>query len=554
MYHGIERPISDKLQSFFDYGTREELNALGTLLGKIVPVYFPQLTYIQDGCEIMDLGDSRAIGGGAGITREKINTVAFEFKCPIPGKKYKTDLHYSLPVRYTTQILSQMAVKKCESLAFVNFTPESVSYIHAEMNPGLWLHIWRYTEDLYGSINKSRPTKRNQNAKPLLEQLEQYSKNCSFIAEFPSLKAVLCTCQPTENKDSVFGHHMDGGSISNESFSIGRILAALDTSKQAINQAYDLLRKPAKEVLVTVISDLDRQARSIDSVAHAVPIHYGLSGFSLNMKTVRGSLREIVNAICDRDLNVKAVAFDGQFLELSLADEDGKFLTICRFMKQFWESVKKIEKNVKKQYLLDMYNMPKIETMDDVFRSFEYTRKAGNDITLKLKSNVKSLGSPQNITTALKKNKQLSSVEMEPNNDTDENVETTSQQDESIDIRSKIEREKSVSDDRDSHSEAVENIKNEDYEEALISLIAMSGDKTTKWNEYSVDEFREIFTDAKRIKKILIVPELKMLAGLSIQSPKCPKDLNKSELVNLISKLFGEGSELDIPITSPKSL
>jgi hypothetical protein len=52
-------------------------------------------------------------------------------------------------------------------------------------------------------------------------------------------------------------------------------------------------------------------------------------------------------------------------------------------MKQFWESAKKIEKNVKKQYMLDMYNMPKIETMDDVFRSFEYTRKAGNGITLK---------------------------------------------------------------------------------------------------------------------------------------------------------------------------
>lgn len=79
---------------------------------------------------------------------------------------------------------------------------------------------------------------------------------------------------------------MDGGSISNESFSIMRILAVLDTSKEAINQAYDLLRKPEKEVLVTVISDLGRQARSIDSVAHAVPIHYGLSGFSLNVKTV----------------------------------------------------------------------------------------------------------------------------------------------------------------------------------------------------------------------------------------------------------------------------
>ena len=102
------------------------------------------------------------------------------------------------------------------------------------------------------------------------------------------MKGVPCTCQPTENKDSAFGHHINGGSIINESFSVGRIFAALDTSKQAINQAYDLLRQPAKEVLVTDISDLDRQASSIDSVAHAIPIHYGLSSFSLNMNTVRG--------------------------------------------------------------------------------------------------------------------------------------------------------------------------------------------------------------------------------------------------------------------------
>jgi hypothetical protein len=38
----------------------------------------------------------------------------------------------------------------------------------------------------------------------------------------------------------------------------------------------------------------------------------------------------------------------------------------------------------------------------------------------------------------------------------------------------------------------------------------MSGDEATKWNGYSVDEFREIFTDTKRIEKILTVPELKM--------------------------------------------
>jgi hypothetical protein len=121
---------------------------------------------------------------------------------------------------------------------------------------------------------------------------------------------------------------MDGGSISYESFSIGRILAALDTSKQSINQAYDLLRKPRDN------------SRNWPSNATALTLR---------------SLSQIA-------------------LTISL----------------------------------------KIPTMDDVFRNFEYTRRAGNSITLKLKSNVKTLGSPQNITTALKKNKQLSSVEMEP--------------------------------------------------------------------------------------------------------------------------------------------
>lgn len=57
---------------------------------------------------------------------------------------------------------------------------------------------------------------------------------------------------------------------------------------------------------------------------HGVPIHYGLSGFSLNMKVDRKILNEILLAVSGKELNVKAVAFDGQFLELSIEDDDGK--------------------------------------------------------------------------------------------------------------------------------------------------------------------------------------------------------------------------------------
>ena len=69
-----------------------------------------------------------------------------------------------------------MGVKKCENLAFVKFKPESVSYIYADMDPGLCSHIWRHIEDLYASIDKSRPTKRNQNAKRYSSNLNNTHK------------------------------------------------------------------------------------------------------------------------------------------------------------------------------------------------------------------------------------------------------------------------------------------------------------------------------------------------------------------------------------------
>lgn len=52
-------------------------------------------------------------------------------------------------------------------------------------------------------------------------------------------------------------------------------------------------------------------------------------------------MNEILLAMSEKELNVKAVAFDGQFLELSIEDDDGKALTICRLMEKHWEADKK---------------------------------------------------------------------------------------------------------------------------------------------------------------------------------------------------------------------
>ena len=61
---------------------------------------------------------------------------------------------------------------------------------------------------------------------------------------------------------------------------------------EKLKEAYEIMRKAAKEVLLTVyMSDLDRKQGDC-----AVPVAYNLSGFSLPMKPVRAIRRDLATA------------------------------------------------------------------------------------------------------------------------------------------------------------------------------------------------------------------------------------------------------------------
>ena len=351
VYKGIETPIPEHLSPLLEYGTSQEINALGSLVGKIIPVYFPDLKYQEDGCVIIPFGDTRAVvsGDGTGVNKCNEDKVAFEFKCPMPGKKHKTDVQYELPVYYTTQMLSQMAAKKLQEAVFISFTPDSVTYIRAKFDHDLWTRIWKLTMKYYGSSDSVRPSRRDPDIPTILNDLKSYAKKCEFIAEFPSLRSVSCSCAFADDPSTMFGHHTTDSTIERtETMTWEELSVVLQKSSDTLYTAYNIVRRPAKEVLVTVISDIERQASGNDTIAHAVPIHHGLSGFSLPMDAVRQILNQVIAAVHERQLNIKAVTFDGQFLEIAVVDDSKKALTVLRFLKQFWEEVKSIDKKVKR--------------------------------------------------------------------------------------------------------------------------------------------------------------------------------------------------------------
>lgn len=77
----MEKPVSEHISSLFEYGTTQEINVLGSLVGKVMSVYFPHLFYKEDGCIFLPFGDTRAVisGDGTGINTEN-DEVEFEFK------------------------------------------------------------------------------------------------------------------------------------------------------------------------------------------------------------------------------------------------------------------------------------------------------------------------------------------------------------------------------------------------------------------------------------------------------------------------------------------
>lgn len=87
------------------------------------------------------------------------------------------------------------------------------------------------------------------------------------------------------------------------------------------------MKRPAKEVILAIISDLDRGHKDTER-HHAIPVAYYISGFSLKMHAVRGILTDIIRECSDKALKVKVVSFNGEFLEICTKDDRENPLTM----------------------------------------------------------------------------------------------------------------------------------------------------------------------------------------------------------------------------------
>ena len=124
------------------------------------------------------------------------------------------------------------------------------------------------------------------------------------------------------------------------------MMLSLVTSVTAnILKATDSIRKKATDILVVMLSDLDRVKTSASPVM-SIPVWYGFAGKSLPVQNIRELVRAVIKKLKQKNITVSATGYDGQMSQMTVKDDDGRSLTLLQEQKLLFSEEKKRAKNV----------------------------------------------------------------------------------------------------------------------------------------------------------------------------------------------------------------
>ena len=338
-------PPSAQVKEKMNYGTVNELHAVATLVAKVLPVLYPNMVYSEVGCVKRENNGVHYIISPDGRCDEKsndnkeTNTMAIEIKCPFPAPPgtYKLPVYYKIPKYYVPQILSEMFALGVGHLLFLCYSRESTAVMQADFDPDLWSLMQKELEAVY--TNDHRPVKKSESVVILQNRINSYiDSHVTFLGEFVSVKGVECQGKSS----SIDEPFCVNASVDKEDsmLKVSNLKVDLHETSKALNTSYQLNRMKASEFLGFMISDLDRMSST--SGIPAIPIAFGMKGYSLPTETLRRMLEYVLCECARAGLYVPICSFDGQWSRLTVRDQNDYPLTLLQLQKDVYQDVRKM--------------------------------------------------------------------------------------------------------------------------------------------------------------------------------------------------------------------
>lgn len=229
---------SDIVMNAMRYGTENEINAVATFCGKVLPVIAPSFNYHEEGYirkEIQESEKFMVISPDGSVVDSEMNVVsAVEFKCPVSG----IAPHKELPVRYFLQCQAAMDALNVSYMCYVCWRPETSTVFVVYRDDDVFQSAISIVLEIFGSDKPKRP-----GALHALElKIEEGQRKSIFIGEFPSAS------------------YTDSPILLSMYFcvTVKEGLELCDKLCSAVNEGCHLQREKATGAVVVLCSDLDR--------------------------------------------------------------------------------------------------------------------------------------------------------------------------------------------------------------------------------------------------------------------------------------------------------
>ena len=271
----IPPPIPENIQKLLDHSTKNEVNAIATLISTVVPAYLPAcyafyelgpaFVHSEERQNILEVSAdgllqcSNRTDSCPNYEVHRDRKILVEIKSPVPKENVTETVYYDVPNRYMAQVQAEMKAYCCEELWFLCSTPQSASVSVVYFDSDLWEKIWGLVKCLYKPEKPTVPTKLHSTVKDIkLSISRSKQENTKFLCEVPTVTgqygnvtlapnfaSPYCPCPVRELINYTPKHVMD----------MNAKLSSLAST--AFKQCHEVLRKPGKELLVFMLTDKD---------------------------------------------------------------------------------------------------------------------------------------------------------------------------------------------------------------------------------------------------------------------------------------------------------
>ena len=147
-------PTPPDLQKLFDHGTKNEVNAIVTLISTVVPAYLPACfafyevgpAFIHSGKTkyLMEISADRILQCSDGTDKcpnfhlHSDRKIMVEIKSPVPKENIAETIFYDVPACYMLQLQAEMKAYSCNELWFVCSTAVSKTVTIVRYDETLW--------------------------------------------------------------------------------------------------------------------------------------------------------------------------------------------------------------------------------------------------------------------------------------------------------------------------------------------------------------------------------------------------------------------------------